>query len=111
MWTAPRGGLLLGVHRDTRDGRAMGFEFLRIELRADGATYVAQPGGRAPTAFELRSSTARSAIFANEQHDFPKRIIYQRLDGSKLKARVDDGTDRGEGEEWVWSRCEPQRGF
>jgi hypothetical protein len=105
MWTTPRGGQLLGVHRDTRAGRSTGFEFLRIELHGGGATYFAQPGGGSTTAFELRASGPRSASFANERHDFPKRIVYERLGRSKLRARVDDGTDRGKAQEWVWSRC------
>ena len=29
-WMAPRGGLLVGMHRDTREGKAIGFEFMRI---------------------------------------------------------------------------------
>ena len=33
--------------------KAIGFEFLRIEFRADGVFYVAQPGGRPKTEFKL----------------------------------------------------------
>ena len=36
VWMAPRGGLLVGMHRDTREGRATGFEFMRI-AQQDGA--------------------------------------------------------------------------
>jgi hypothetical protein len=110
-WTVPRGGLLLGMHRDTRQGSKASFEFLRIELRSGGATYQAQPGGRAPTAFELHSASERSVAFRNDRHDFPKRIIYERLDTSRLRARVDDGTDTGTSEEWVWSRCADRQGL
>src|SRR5688572_26897054 len=63
LWLPSRGGLMLGMHRETRDGRATGFEFLRIELRPGAATYLAQPGGRPETAFQLRSSNARSVSF------------------------------------------------
>jgi hypothetical protein len=111
VWTAPRGGMLLGVHRDTRAGRATAFEFFRIEVRGNHATYLAQPGGRPPTAFELRAAGARSASFANDQHDFPKRVTYERLADGRLQARVDDGREGGRREEWIWNRCELQRGF
>jgi hypothetical protein len=111
IWTAPRGGLLLGLHRDTSPGRATSFEFFRIELVDGRATYLAQPGGRAPTVFELSASDARSATFVNESHDFPKRVSYERLPDGRLRARVDDGREGGRREEWTWSRCELQRGF
>lgn len=111
IWTAPRGGLLLGLHRDTSPGRATSFEFFRIELADGRATYVAQPRGRAPTAFALSASDVRSATFVNETHDFPKRVSYERLADGRLRARVDDGGEGGRREEWTWSRCELQRGF
>jgi hypothetical protein len=111
LWMAPRGGVMLGMHRETRAGRAADFEFLRIELRKGTATYLAQPGGRAATAFELRSTSARGVTFANERHDYPKRVIYERVGPSRLKARVDDGTNDGSAQEWIWAPCAPQEGF
>ena len=48
-WTAPRGGAMLGVHRDVRAGRMVGFEFLRIDTEKEGLTYWASPGGRPAT--------------------------------------------------------------
>jgi Domain of unknown function (DUF6265) len=104
-WMAPRGGLALGLHRDIRNGKAIGFEFLRIEMRDGRPAYVSQPNGRPPTVFGLVSSTDRSAVFGNDQHDYPKRIRYERLDVSTLKARIDDGTEDGQAEEWVWRTC------
>lgn len=106
QWLAPRAGLMLGMHRDTRAGRAIFFEFLRIELRAGGATYLAQPAGRhPPTAFELREARDRFVEFVNERHDYPRRIRYHRSGASRLDVRVDDGTDAGKAEEWTWTRC------
>lgn len=102
-WLAERGGLMLGVNRTVTRGKAS-FEFLRIEIGPDGARYIAQPGGAPPTTFTLVSATSNSAIFANPQHDFPKRVQYRR-DGETLSARVDDGTDGGASEEFRWRRC------
>lgn len=102
-WLAERGGLMLGVNRTIARGKAS-FEFLRIVIDADGARYIAQPGGAPPTTFTLVSSTANAAVFANPQHDFPKRVQYRR-DGETLSARVDDGTDDGDREEFRWRRC------
>ena len=48
---APRGGLLVGMHRDTREGKATGFEFMRIAQQDGRWVLSAQPGGGAVTAF------------------------------------------------------------
>lgn len=99
-WSEPRGGLLLGFHRDITPKRT-NFEFLRIAETKDGIVYFAQPGGKPPTSFRLTEVTANRAVFANPEHDFPKRIIYWRKD-AQLCARVEG--DGGAGEEWCWSR-------
>jgi hypothetical protein len=108
-WLAPRGGLLLGVHRDTRGGIARSFEFLRIEQRADGAAYVAQPGGRPPVRFDLVRSGARSATFENLQHDFPKRIHYELADGPSLVAWIEGAREGEKRKRWSWKPCPAAR--
>jgi hypothetical protein len=99
-WSDPRGGLLLGIHRDVTQKRTS-FEFLRIAETKDGLVYLAQPGGQPPTPFALIESGETRVVFANPAHDFPKRIIYWMKD-AKLCARVEG--DGGAGEEWCWSR-------
>lgn len=104
-WTAPKGGMLLGVHRDVFDSGRVFFEFLRIERRAEGVFYVAQPRGLAPTDFRLVESLGRRVAFANAEHDFPQRIAYWLDDAGALHARIegeDDGAARSE--EWTWPR-------
>ncbi len=102
-WTAPKGGSMLGLHRDVKGGRAVSFEFLRIEETPDGIAYLAQPKGRPATAFRLTESGPRRVVFANPQHDFPQRILYW-LDGDgALHARV-EGRPGGKetAMEWTW---------
>lgn len=103
LWMAPKGGVILGLHRDLSPKRTS-FEFLRIAETKDGIFYLAQPGGKPPTPFKLSESSANRVVFANPEHDFPKRILYWLKDG-KLCARVEG--DGGEGEEWCWSRVSP----
>lgn len=105
IWLAPRGGVILGVHRDVREGRAISFEFLRIASLDTGLAYLAQPQGQPPTAFRLAESSANRVVFANPEHDFPQRIIYWLKDG-KLCARV-EGPESTRGEEWCWERRPP----
>src|SRR5689334_3449441 len=69
QWTTPAGGIMLGVGRTIANGKAVEFEFLRIEQRGDSLVYVAQPGGQAPTDFKLESATENEVVFANLQHD------------------------------------------
>jgi hypothetical protein len=102
-WTAPGGGVMLGMHRDV--GKSVEFEFLRIEMQKDGTlVYLAQPFGKPATPFPLKSSTDARVVFENAKHDFPQRIIYWRKD-AQLCARV-EGTIGGkqESQEWCWTR-------
>src|SRR5262249_3825295 len=52
-WIPPAGKTMLAVSRTVVGDRTAGFEFLRLEARADGIYYVAQPEGRPPTDFKL----------------------------------------------------------
>lgn len=86
----------LGVSRERRGDRTVGYEFLRIERRPDEVVYVAQPSGQARAEFALTQRDERRMVFENPRHDFPTRIEYERLDEDALTARVSgprkDGT-------------------
>lgn len=93
-WTEEAGGLMLGVGRTLKGGKAVFFEFLRIEFRPDGVYYVAQPRGREATEFRLTAKGEGSATFENPRHDHPKRIHYRRTAGGGLDVDLDG--DEGE---------------
>ena len=87
-WSAPRGGVMLGYSRSGAGGTLREFEFLRLQAGSDGIpAYLAQPGGRAATAFRLTASEGTSATFDNPQHDFPQRIRYVRT-GNRMVATI-----------------------
>lgn len=90
-WTDTGGNMILGVGRTLAGGSTVFFEFLRIETRADGIYYVAQPKGRPGTDFKLTRGSEAEAVFENPAHDFPKRIIYRRNADGSITARVDGG--------------------
>src|SRR5262245_51251600 len=90
-WMEPASNLMLGVSRTVRGDKVVEFEYLRIESRADGLYYVAQPGGRPPTSFKLTKWDGTEAIFENPQHDFPKRIIYRKQPENVVVVRIDGG--------------------
>lgn len=94
-WTPPADGRLFAVARSLHGSKVGGFEFLRIEARDGQWNYVAQPGGRAPTAFAAVDSSAQRIVFSNPQHDFPQRIEYWR-DSAGLHALVSGPARAGE---------------
>lgn len=76
------------------------FEFLRIAQTAEGVSYFASPGGRAPVEFKLKESSAGRVVFENAAHDFPQRILYWR-EGEALMARI-EGTVGREAKQQEW---------
>ncbi len=98
-WTLPSADKLIGMSRTIdQAGRTKSFEFVRIEARADGIYYVAQPGGRPGVDFKLTSepgSGMHELIFANPGHaDHLKRIVYRRDGDAGLAARI-EGENNG----------------
>ena len=104
LWMAPKGNVMLGLHRDVKAGRTVSFEFLRIEATAEGITYWASPKGKPATPFKLSEARENYAAFENPEHDFPKRIIYWIADGA-LHAKI-EGPMNGKtvSQEWVWKK-------
>jgi hypothetical protein len=93
-WMAPAGGVMLGMSRTVANGKTVSFEFVRIEQRGDSLVYVAQPEGRPATEFKLESATENDVLFANLQHDFPKKIRYTRNNDGSVTARIEDETGK-----------------
>lgn len=93
-WLAPRSGELLGLSRTMRGERVVAFEFLRIAAVDGVPTYLAQPGGRPPTAFALSAGGDNWVRFENPAHDFPQRIEYRRS-GDTLHAEIAGPGDGG----------------
>jgi hypothetical protein len=71
-------------------------ESLRLERLGDDVFYTARPRQNLfPTAFRLIESDARRFVFENPEHDFPQRIVYERIGATKLHVRI-EGDDSGE---------------
>lgn len=104
MWSAPRGGTMMGINRTYRGAELVAFEFLMIRRTPQGIVYRAWPAGRGPTTFPLARRGDRTVTFENRAHDFPQRIIYRRRNDT-LSARIEG--DRGGAprfSEWSWRR-------
>jgi uncharacterized protein DUF6265 len=95
QWTAPSSNMLVGMSRTVAAGLTTSFEFMRIEARADGIFYVAQPAGRPPVDFKLASESPTELVFVNPGHaDHLKKVIYQREADGRLTARI-EGENNG----------------
>ena len=90
-----RGGHLLNLSTTTRDGALVSFEYARIEARAGGIVFVAQPGGVPPVEFALVDWDEQRLVFTNPAHDFPQRVSYWR-DDAGLHAEIAGPGENGE---------------
>jgi hypothetical protein len=90
-----RGGHLLNIGITTRGEALLSFEYTRIEPRAGGIVFVAQPGGVPPVEFALVESGPQRLVFANPAHDFPQKVSYWR-DDAGLHAEIAGPGDDGE---------------
>ena len=105
-WSAPAGGLMIGMHRDVKDGRATGFEFFRIHVKDGVLSYLTQPGGRPAVPFKMKEMGERRIVFENLEHDFPQRILYWLSGPGELRARIEGSIGgKTQAEEWVWTRA------
>ena len=100
-WLPLRGDLLVGISHTVADGKTLGYEYLRIENRADGAYYVAVPAGTSEAALKLVTTAIDGGIttftFANPALDFPRQLSYRREPDGWLYATLDGkvkGADR-----------------
>lgn len=94
QWMSPAGTSILGMGRTVKNGKTVGFEYMRIEQNADGIFFIARPHeNKEETAFKLKSSTLNEVVFENLEHDFPQRVIY-KLQGTKMIGRI-EGNQNG----------------
>jgi len=101
----PRGGVMPGMHRTVRAGKAPSVEFIRIVEEGGKVVYLASPLGQQPTPFTLTESGPGRAVFENPAHDYPTKITYRR-DGDTLTATIAGPGKDGKIREssWSWTR-------
>lgn len=105
QWLCPGPDGMVGMGRTTSVAKAktVFFEYLRIEARAGGLVYVAQPKGGPATEFPLVRLEAGIAVFENLAHDFPKRVVYTKRPDGGLTARVEgDASSPERAEEFLY---------
>ena len=101
QWMAPAGGTMFGMSRTLKDGKTIGWEFMRIEADDSGVRFFSKPKeNKEETPFKFSTNakgagTSRAyAAFENPEHDFPQRVIYRSDGPDTLNARI-EGTQNG----------------
>ena len=95
QWMKPAGNVMMGMSRTVKNGKTVAYEFIRLEQSEDGTIrYIARPSNQPEATFTLILHENQKAVFENQQHDFPQRIIYERISRDSLVARI-EGTING----------------
>lgn len=104
-WLPLRGDVMVGASQTAMQGKTQDFEYLRLELRADGVYYVALASGKKETAFRMAGKTIDGAdeifTFDSPGGEFPQRIIYRRGTEGWLFAHV-EGKLNGEAKQVIY---------
>lgn len=102
QWTAADSDMMLATTRylDDNTGRTRDWEYSRIVAGSLGIVLLPSPAGDPQGRFRLTASGAGEARFEDPDHDFPKRIIYRRLDARTLEVRIDGGEGSRERTGW-----------
>jgi hypothetical protein len=88
-WMAPRGDAMVGVSRTSRNGRLRAYELVVIRSDSSGITYTAHPSGQPGAAFRSTPVGDGAVAFENPEHDFPRRIVYERAGPDSLVAWIE----------------------
>jgi hypothetical protein len=101
-WTAADSDVMLATTRylDDNTGTSRGWEFSRIVADSAGITLFPTPENQPQGRFRMARTTAGEARFEDPTHDFPRRIIYRRVDARHMVIRIDAGENDREAREW-----------
>lgn len=102
-WTAADSDVMLSTTRylDDNTGRTRAWEFARIAVDSGAVVLFPAPRGSQQGRFRMAAGTGpREARFEDPTHDFPRRILYRRVDARTLAVRIDRDADDREAQEW-----------
>jgi hypothetical protein len=97
-WNAFNDSTLSGessIKRST--GETVLQEKLELAFRGKDYFYIPTTQGqnnRLPVLFRITSYSEKGFVAENPEHDFPKRIIYNRVNSDSIHAYIDGGTDQ-----------------
>ena len=105
IYAAPAANLMTGLSQFWRSGRIVDFEFHRIEMSTEGPILTPHPRGVASVPFLPVETGPDRIVWENAEHDFPQRIVYERVAADSLVARIEGGEgDERRSLEWRMAR-------
>lgn len=87
VYTGATGGQIVGASKEIKDGRAVMIDFEHFYLREGALRMTPFPfGKRSEAEFTLTAidAAARTAVFENPQHDFPRKFTYRAAGDDRL---------------------------
>ena len=97
-WKQENDSVYLGESYFVMNGRDTVFaETIRMEEASGKLTYtVTVPGQNngKPVSFEMTSATDSQLVFENPQHDFPSKIVYNKITADSIMAEI-SGMEKG----------------
>jgi len=94
QWTKPDGGTMFGVARLISGGQTTSFRYMQIRQKIADVVFILQSDGGQAVTYKLVKLNDSEAVFENNQHDPPQRIVYQRLVDGTFIAAI-DGEEAG----------------
>lgn len=85
-----------GIESSKAEPGRQGIEDLRMVEMGGSVFYLAKvTHNEQPVPFRLVECSGDRLVFANPDHDFPRRLDYSRQGDGRLQVRVSDGADEG----------------
>jgi hypothetical protein len=100
-WKQKNEMMIEGISYSLNNGKKEVSERLLIQQIYNYVSYIALPGNNVPTLFTLVSGENNKFIFENKEHDFPTRLIYEKIGINSLTARA-EGYENGKFKELVF---------
>lgn len=106
VWPAPAENMMTGLSQFWRAGAVVDWEFHRIDATPAGPALTPHPRGVASVTFTPDSVSDTRIVWTNMAHDFPRRIVYERVPEDVLRIQVDDGVQGGRSLTWTLIRSD-----
>lgn len=101
IYAHPAENMMTGLSQFWRGGRIVDFEFHRIDASPEGPVLTPHPRGVASVSFRPAEVVSDRIVWENLEHDFPQRIIYERVSANSLAVRIEGG-DGAEARSLEW---------
>ncbi len=90
-YTSAEAGVILSASKEIRNGKVIMIEFERFNVVDGDVVLVPYPFGKPSIPFKLvnHDPKKKRAEFTNPDHDFPKRIVYERISRNTLNIVIE----------------------